>query len=86
MVPNQRAPMAGRTDRLRLPNELSTARSKLVYLTLALEGEQTVDQLSGRLQLGVSELYPVLRVLRNQGLVRREGEWIELVEVRDAGL
>lgn len=70
-----------RTDRLQIPGELSTARSKLVYLTLALEGGGTAPELAARLRLGVSELYPILRVLREEGLVEREGEQFELREV-----
>lgn len=78
MVPRQQPVTGEQTHRLSLPDGLSTARSKLVYLTLALEGSQTVSQLSERLQLGVSELYPVLRVLRDQGHVTRRDDRYEL--------
>jgi len=80
MVPSQQPMSEERTNRLSLPDELSTAHSKLVYLTLALEGEHTVSQLSTRLQLGASEIYPVLRVLREEELVTRHGERYVLEE------
>ncbi|MFD1647809.1 helix-turn-helix domain-containing protein [Haloarchaeobius litoreus] len=74
MVPSQQPKSEERTKRLALPDQLSTAHSKLVYLTLAQEGEHTVRQLSNRLQLGASEIYPVLRVLREGDLVTRQGK------------
>ncbi|WP_256301037.1 helix-turn-helix domain-containing protein [Haloarchaeobius salinus] len=80
MLPSQQPQSEGQTKRLRLPNELTTAQSKLVYLALAQEGDHTVRQLSNRLQLGASEIYPVLRVLRDEGLVVQRGECYTLEE------
>lgn len=80
MVPSQQPTSEERRKRLSVPGELSTAKSKLVYLTLAVEGEQTVRELSTRLRLGSSEIFPVLRMLRDAEVVARDGEYYSLEE------
>lgn len=63
---------------LQLPDELVSSQSKLVYLTLAREGEQSPSQLARRLQLNLSEIYPVLRKLRAQGFVEKRNDQFTL--------
>lgn len=57
-----------------LPQTLTSAESKLVYLYLQTEGESTVDDLQQHLGLKKISIYPVLQQLDERGLVRRDGQ------------
>ncbi|WP_435346369.1 helix-turn-helix domain-containing protein [Haloarchaeobius sp. HRN-SO-5] len=79
MSANQ-APHAELTDdsRLHLPDGLETERSKLVYLTLAVEGEGTPRGIARALRLRAMEVYPVLGSLVANGLVKKRGNAYEI--------
>lgn len=57
----------------RLPEALTTADAKLVYLYLSVEGAATVDELHAALGMKRITLYPLLRTLRAGGHVDRTG-------------
>ncbi|MFB6305272.1 MAG: TrmB family transcriptional regulator [Haloferacaceae archaeon] len=57
-----------------MPNDLSSAESKLVYLYLSVTDEATVDDLNDDLGLQKLALFPVLDTLSENGLVDRDGE------------
>lgn len=57
----------------RLPAELETPRSKLVYLALWTCGESTVDDLETTVELSKLTLLPILTALVEAGLVDRDG-------------
>lgn len=50
------------------------ARSKLVFMYVERKGTATLDELRDRLGLNLTELYPVLRHLENEGAVVRDGD------------
>lgn len=55
-----------------LPDELQSARGKLVYLYLVQSEGATLADLKADLDLGALTVYSVLKTLRERGLVRRE--------------
>ena len=57
-----------------LPEGITSANGKLVYLYLETHGETSVGQLSEALGLGHMTLYGALRVLRERGIVSNTGE------------
>ena len=57
-----------------LPEGITSANGKLVYLYLETHGEASVGQLSEALGLGHMTLYSALRVLRERGIVSNRGE------------
>lgn len=59
------------TDRIAIPDELSAAESKLVYLFVATSGGATVDDLQSSLNIRKITLFPVLDTLSERGLIER---------------
>jgi DNA-binding MarR family transcriptional regulator len=58
-------------DRFDLPDELSAADSKLVYLFVAVSDGATVDDLQASLDIKKISLFPVLDTLSERGLIER---------------
>jgi len=58
-------------DRLDLPDELTAADSKLVYLFVAVSDGATVDDLQVALDIKKISLFPVLDTLSERGLIER---------------
>lgn len=56
-----------------VPDELSSPRSKLIYLYLTTVGGCTVDELRTSLGEKVISLYHILSSLVDRGLVERDG-------------
>jgi DNA-binding IclR family transcriptional regulator len=63
---------------LSLPDSLESATGKLLYTYLSTSGPQTPDQLASALDLHRLTLFPVLETLREQGCVRKRGEYYTL--------
>lgn len=59
------------TDRFDLPDDLTAADSKLVYLFVAVSDGATVDDLQAALDIKKISLFPVLDTLSQRGLVER---------------
>mgnify|MGYP002760564146 CR=1 FL=1 len=69
--------MARTTDRLDLPDDLTAADSKLVYLFVAVSDGATVDDLQTALDIKKISLFPVLDALSERGLIERvEDEYV----------
>jgi len=65
------------TDRFDLPQELSAADSKLVYLFVAVSDGATVDDLQSGLDIKKISLFPVLDTLSERDLIDRvDGEYV----------
>jgi len=56
-----------------VPNDLTSAESKLVYLFLTATDGATVDELHDALDIRKISLFPVLRTLTERDVVAREG-------------
>ena len=71
--------MLGRTaDRFDLPDDLTAADSKLVYLFVAVSDGATVDDLQTALDIKKISLFPVLDTLSERGLIERiEDEYVD---------
>lgn len=54
-----------------LPDALDTPRTKLVYLSLREGSVATVDDLKHSLSIPALTLYPVLKTLRERGMIER---------------
>ena len=61
------------TELVPLPSTLETTGSKLVYLSLHVSGEATVNDLVKTLDMKMLTLYPVLETLENEDLIERDG-------------
>jgi len=63
------------TDRtgIDVPDAITAAESKLVYLFLATTDGATVEELHDALDIGKISLFPVLRTLTDRDVVVREG-------------
>jgi len=70
--------MIARTaDRFDLPDDLTAADSKLVYLFVAVSDGATVDDLQTALDIRKISLFPVLDTLSERGLIERvEDEYV----------
>jgi len=70
--------LLGRTaDRFDLPDDLTAADSKLVYLFVAVSDGATVDDLQTALDIKKISLFPVLDTLSKRGLIERvENEYV----------
>lgn len=66
--------MARTTDRFDLPDDLTAADSKLVYLFVAVSDGATVDDLQTALDIKKISLFPVLDTLSKRGLIERVEE------------
>jgi len=67
--------MLSRTaDRFDLPEELTAADSKLVYLFVSVSDGATVDDLQSSLDIKKISLFPVLDTLSDRGLIERVDE------------
>ncbi|WP_323191967.1 helix-turn-helix domain-containing protein [Halostella sp. PRR32] len=58
----------------RMPGDLQSSQTKLVYYYLRVTDCETVGDLSAELDMKRMTLYDVLDTLDEKGLVRREGE------------
>ena len=67
-----------------VPEALSSALGKLVYLAVRQRGEATVVELRDALDVPQLRLYPTLDALAERGLLEREGEVVRLAERRSA--
>jgi predicted transcriptional regulator len=56
-----------------VPDDLSSAESKLVYLFLAASDGATMEELHDALDIRKISLFPVLRTLTERNVVTREG-------------
>lgn len=68
---------------LTMPPELSSARAKLVYHSLAVAGECSVEGLAVRLGLPKSTLFPIVATLRERGCVDRSDRAVYAVTTRE---
>jgi predicted transcriptional regulator len=59
---------------LDVPDELSAADSKLVYLCVTVSDGVTVDELQSTLDIKKISLFPVLDTLSERGLIDRVGD------------
>lgn len=59
--------------RIDVPDDLTSAESKLVYLFLTARGGATIAELHDALDIRKISLFPVLRTLTERGVVAREG-------------
>ncbi|MFC5135210.1 MULTISPECIES: MarR family transcriptional regulator [Haloferacaceae] len=57
-----------------LPPELQSPRAKLVYLYLTTNGHATVSEMGDSLGMKKMSLYSILKTLREQDMVVREGD------------
>lgn len=64
----------------RLPTDVSTVRTKLVYLYLSAEQRAAVDEISRAVREPQLRLYPALEYLVERGHVERHGSAFTLVE------
>lgn len=70
-----------RTDtEVRVPPAVDSPRAKLVYLSLRLLGDQTVDDLHRVTDVPKLSLYSLLRLLERENLVRKQGDEYRLSE------
>ena len=56
-----------------IPDELESARGKLVYLYLEVSGDASLDELANALDLPLITLCSLLDTLESRGIVRRDG-------------
>jgi DNA-binding MarR family transcriptional regulator len=63
--------IARATDRLDLPDDLTAADSKLVYLFVAVSDGATIDDLQAGLDIKKISLFPVIDTLSERGLIER---------------
>lgn len=69
--------MISRADGFDLPDDLTAADSKLVYLFVAVSDGATVDDLQTALDIKKISLFPVLDTLSERGLIERvEDEYV----------
>jgi predicted transcriptional regulator len=66
--------MAPAADRFDVPDDLTAADSKLVYLFVAVSDGVTVDDLQSSLGLKKICLFPVLDTLSERGLIARDDD------------
>lgn len=66
------ATTAPRSEPAALPEDLTTAEAKLVYLALETTAARTVDDLQERLDLGKLTLFQLLSTMTDAGLVERD--------------
>ena len=71
--------MRSSNDRATVPSRLESARAKLVYLALAVDGPATVEDLASQLNETRLALLTVLGTLEERGVVVREAETFALV-------
>ncbi|MFB6256458.1 MAG: MarR family transcriptional regulator [Haloplanus sp.] len=66
---------ATESDRIAIdvPEGLTAAESKLVYVFLAASGGATIDELTDALDISKISLFPVLRTLIERDAVTRDG-------------
>lgn len=57
-----------------LPPELQSPRAKLVYLYLTTNGHATVAEMGDSLGMKKMSLYSILKTLRKQDMVARDGD------------
>ena len=70
MLETETAPAAAQT----LPPELQSPRAKLVYLYLTTNGHATVSEMGDSLGMKKMSLYSILKTLRKQDMVARDGD------------
>ena len=67
-----------RTD-VSVPENLDSARAKLVYVYLAVRGEATADEVCTDLELDKGTVLSIVGTLRKYGHVEREGDYYTTV-------
>ena len=60
-------------EQFEVPDDLTAAESKLVYVAVAVSDGATVDDLQASLNLKKITLFPVLDALTDRGLIDRVG-------------
>ena len=60
--------------RRRIPDELDSARGKLVYLYLDTVGEASLDEMATQLGLPLITLCGLAQTLESRGLIIRDGD------------
>ncbi|WP_425607607.1 helix-turn-helix domain-containing protein [Natribaculum luteum] len=55
-----------------VPDDLTSARAKLLYLYLSVRGQATADEVCADLDLDKGTVLSITGTLREQGYVRRE--------------
>jgi predicted transcriptional regulator len=63
--------MTPTADRFEVPDDLTAADSKLVYLFVTVSDGVTVDELQATLDIKKISLFPVLDTLSERGLIDR---------------
>ena len=58
----------------RMPAELDSSNSKLVYLYLQTVETTTIEDLKSTLKMQQLALFPTLATLESEGLIERDGE------------
>lgn len=61
--------MSQTTERFDVPDQISAAESKLVYLFVSVSDGATIDELQAALDIQKISLFPVLGTLSDHGLV-----------------
>lgn len=67
------------TQSTRVPGDLRSPRTKLVYLYLSTHEGATLDELQENLEMKKITLYSVLKTLRKRGIVEEESDRYVLV-------
>ncbi|WP_247004762.1 helix-turn-helix domain-containing protein [Halosolutus gelatinilyticus] len=57
-----------------IPETVESAEAKLLYLSLRLQGGQTIDELQRTTKLPKLSLYSIVRSLRRNDLVEKDGD------------
>jgi DNA-binding MarR family transcriptional regulator len=60
-------------EQFAVPDDLTAAESKLVYVAVSVSGGATIDDLQSSLNLNKITLFPVLDALSERGLIDRVG-------------
>lgn len=72
-------------EQVAVPAELQSPRSKLLYVTLAATGGARPPELRSALGLSSLSLYPIIRDLRDAGIVERADDGaVRLVDAHAA--
>lgn len=61
-----------------MPDNLTAAETKLVFLYLSTTGGATVKELNADLDIQKLSLFPVLNHLDSQGLISRDGDYYQV--------
>lgn len=62
-----------------IPDCVSSAKGKLVYVYLATSSDATIDELSDHLQMKKISLFSVLNSLSSEGVIEKEDDFYNVV-------